>query len=133
MTPSSVRDGLKTRLQTIAAIRNYYDTIPDSINTPAAVVGQVEVEFDASMVRGSDRGLVDVLLFASRMSERSGQDLLDGFLNSTGSTSVKTAIEADRTLGGAVNTTRVLRATPIATTIAGVEYLGYRYEIEVIG
>lgn len=133
MTPSAVRDGLKTQLQTIAAIRTYYDTIPDSINTPAAIVGQVEVEFDASMVRGSDRGLVDVLLFASRMSERSGQDLLDGFLASTGSSSVKTAIEADPTLSGAVDTTRVIRATPIATTIAGVEYLGYRYEIEVIG
>lgn len=133
MTPSNVRDGLKTRLQTIAAIRNYYDTIPDSINTPAAIVGQLEIEWDASMVRGSDRGMIDVLLFASRMSERSGQDLLDGFLDGTGSLSVKAAIEADRTLGGAVNTTRVQRSTPIATTIAGVEYLGYRYEIEVIG
>lgn len=133
MTPSAVRDGLKTALQTITSLRHYYDTIPDSINTPAAVVGQLEIEWDASMVRGSDRGLVDVLIFASRMSERSGQDLLDGYLAGSGAASVKTAIEADPTLSGAVDTTRVIRATPIATNIAGVEYLGYRYEVEVYG
>jgi hypothetical protein len=42
-----------------------------------------------------------------RVSERTAQGSLDAYANPSGASSIKTAIEADRTLGGAAQTCRV--------------------------
>ena len=42
-----------------------------------------------------------------RVSERTAQASLDAYANPTGASSIKTAIEADRTLGGSAQTCRV--------------------------
>lgn len=132
MTPSQVRDGIKTRLATIAGLR-VHDTIPDSVAPPAAVVGLLELTFDLSMQRGLDAAAVEVLVIVGRMSERAAQDRLDAYLAGSGSTSVKTAIEADQTLGGACQTCTVQSATPATITVGGMEMLCYRYQLEVVG
>jgi hypothetical protein len=67
------------------------------------------------------------------MSESAGQAKLDGYLASTGSTSVKAAIEADKTLSGAVQTLRVTTATAGSVQVASIDYLAYRYVVELIG
>jgi hypothetical protein len=88
------------------------------------------------MHRGLDQATFDVLVIASRMSDRSAQDKLDGYLAGSGASSIKTVLEAGTptgTLNGTVSTIRVTRATPIAITVASVEYLAYRYEVEIYG
>ena len=67
------------------------------------------------------------------MSESAGQTKLDGYLASTGSTSVKAAIEGDVTLGGAVQTLRVTNATAGSVQVASTDYLAYQYNVELIG
>ena len=109
MIPSQVRDGLKTRLETITGLRAY-DLIPDTVTPPAAVVGQLDFTFDIDNARGLDQAQVDVLVIVQRFSERSGQNLLDLYLSGSGASSIKAAIEGDRTLGGVVNTLRVTGA-----------------------
>lgn len=132
MIPSQVRDGLKTRLLTISGLRAY-DLIPDTVTPPAAVVGQLDFTFDIDNARGLDQAQVDVLVIVQRFSERSGQNLLDTYLSGAGSTSIKAAIEGDRTLGGAVNTLRVTGAEAGTYESQGVEFLSYRYRITIWG
>lgn len=132
MVPSTVRTNLKTRLATISGLR-VYDHVPDSVNVPAAVVGQLDITFDASFNRGFDNATCTIILIVGRMSEQAGQSKLDGYLAGTGSTSVKAAIEADVTLQGAVQTLRVTQATAGTVQVSNVDYLAYRYLVELIG
>jgi hypothetical protein len=132
MNPSSVRDGLKTRLQTISGLRAY-DLIPDTVVPPAAVVGQLDFTFDIDNARGLDQAQVDVLVIVQRFSERTGQDKLDAYLAGSGASSIKAAIEGDKTLGGAVNTLRVTGAEAGTYDSQGVTFLSYRYRITLWG
>ncbi len=132
MNPSQVRDGLKTRLQTITGLRAY-DLIPDTVVPPCAVVGQLDFTFDINNARGLDQAQVDVLVIVQRFSERAGQDKLDAYLAGSGSSSIKTAIEGDRTLGGTVNTLRVTGAEAGTYDSQGVTFLSYRYRITIWG
>ena len=100
---------------------------------PSAIVGQLALFFDQTAQRGLDRATVEIIVIASRMVERSGQDTLDTLLAGTGSGSVKTAIESDKTLGGAVSTLQVTTATPGQVTIGSIDYLGYNYSVEIYG
>lgn len=131
MNVSTVRDGLKTRLQTISGLR-VYDIIPDKVTPPSAIVGQLDFTFDIDNARGLDQASCDIYVIVQRLDARSGQNKLDEYLSS-GSKSIKTAIEGDRTLGGAVNTLRVTSAEA-GTYIEGeVTFLSYRYRLTIWG
>jgi len=103
------------------------------VNVPAAIVGQLDITFDAALNRGLDTANCTVLLIVGRMSETAGQAKLDGYLAGSGSSSVKAAIEGDVTLSGAVQTLRVIAATAGSVTVAGNDYLAYRYTLELMG
>lgn len=132
MVPSTVRSALKTRLATITGLKTY-DHIPDSVAVPAGIVGQLDMNFDATFNRGFDSATCTVLLIVGRMSEQAAQAKLDGYLAGSGATSVKAAIEADATLSGSVQTVRVASATSGSVQVAGNDYLAYRYVIDLIG
>jgi len=74
-----------------------------------------------------------VFVIVQRISERAGQDKLDLFLAGSGSGSVKTAIESDRTLGGLVDTLRVISADSGTYTSGDTSFLSYRYNITIYG
>ena len=136
MTPSTVRTNLKIALQTITGLR-VFDYVPDSTNIPTnnafAVVGQLSMNYDFTLNRGFDQATCNVTVVVGRMSEKDGQSRLDGLLASSGSGSIKTAIESDKTLSGAVQTLRVVSATPGTLTSANIDYLSYQYSVELIG
>lgn len=131
MTPSLVRDKLKAAVN-ITGLR-VYDTVPDGLIPPALVIGQLSITWDLVFTRGADSAEVDLILIAGRMSDRAAQDYLDSFLTATGANSIKTKIEADQTLDGSVSSVRVVSATPISLTVAGVEMLAYRYAVALWG
>ena len=131
MNVSSVRDGIKARLQTISGLRAY-DVIPDKVTPPCAIVGQLDFTFDIDNARGLDQASLDVYVIVQRLDARSGQNKLDDYLGS-GSNSIKSAIEGDRTLGGTVNTLRVTSAEA-GTYIEGeITFLSYRYRLTIWG
>lgn len=132
MLPSKVREGLKKNLASIKGLR-IYDTIPDVVTPPCAVVGQLDITFDINNSRGLDLAYVDVLVIVQRFSERTGQDALDQYLAGSGNYSIKAAIESDQTLNGAVNTLRVTSAESGVFQAADVEYMSYRYRVTVWG
>ncbi len=131
MTPSTVRANLKTALAGV--VTRTFDYVPDQVPTPCAVVGNLTITFDEAQNRGLDMGEVDVLVIVSRMNDRGAQDKLDGYLAGSGAGSVKAALEADRTLSGALQSLRVVRAAPITIEVSGVSFFAYQYEVIVYG
>jgi hypothetical protein len=131
VTPSTVRDNIKAALN-ITGLR-VFDIAPDNVIPPAAVVGQLSIEWDLVFARGADSATCDVMVISGRMSERASQDYLDGLLTATGNSSIKTKLEADQTLGGSVTSIRCTRAEPINVSVSGVEMLAYRFTVELYG
>jgi hypothetical protein len=128
----SVMDGLGVRLGTIANL-NLYDYIPDSISVPAAVVGLPDpLVYDSTMARGSDQATFPVHLLVGKVSDRASRDALVLYMNGTGASSVKVAIEADVTLGGAAQSTRVTDVKAQTMAVGAIEYLAASFSIDVI-
>ena len=135
MIPSDVRDGIKTAVN-ITGLR-VYDTIPDGLVPPALVIGQISITWEYTLANSLDRGSIDLILITGRMSERSAQDYLDGFLVASGASSIKAKLDAAPTLPknnvATVSNSRVVTATPISVSVSGVEMLAYRYSMELWG
>ena len=129
---SKVRDAIGYNIQNISGIR-VYDTIPDVVVPPCAVVGQLDFTFDIDNQRGLDQASVDVYVIVQRISERSGQEKLDLLLAGSGTGSVKTALESDRTLGGLVDTLRVISAESGTYGSGDQTFLSYRYNLTIWG
>jgi len=129
---NGVRDALKKNLQTITNLR-IYDLIPDVIVPPCAIVGQLDFTFDIDNARGLDQASVDIYVIVQRMSERSAQDKLDNFLAGSGKGSIKTALESDRSLGGLVDTLRVISADSGTYSSGDQNFLSYRYNLTIWG
>jgi hypothetical protein len=134
-TVTQIRDALATRLATISGLRAHA-THPDTINAPAAVVRPDRRDFSLSM--GSAPGAANSIAFVVTLYAASaenglerGQAALDAYLDDSGSSSIKAAIEGDRTLGGTVTTCRVVRWYDYDTYEAGgIEYVACRFEVE---
>ena len=103
---SSIRNGLATRLGTITGLRTSA-FMPDNPNPPIAVVMPSSVSYDDTFKRGMQTYVFNVLVIVGRVDERTAQSNLDAYVSSTGSSSIKLAIEGDKTLGGVVFDTRV--------------------------
>jgi hypothetical protein len=131
MTPTGVRTGLGTALDTITGLRTF-DYVPDSLSPPAAVVEPLEVDYTQAM-RGLQMFRAFILVIVGRMADRSSQDRLDAYVAPSGGSSVKAALEADRTLGGACSTLDVTTARPREVVVSGVNMIAYRFEVEIYG
>tara|TARA_R100001443_G_scaffold84831_2_gene91498 strand:- start:2206 stop:2616 length:411 start_codon:yes stop_codon:yes gene_type:complete len=133
-TFSSIRDGLKTRLETISGL-SAYDYVPDFIEPPIALVAPLNtLNYDTTMGRGSDTYEIPVILYIANIDAQTSQDDVDAYLASSGATSIKAAIEGDATLGGAAMSARVVSATDYGEyeVTQGTSYLGVTFNIEVI-
>ena len=131
---TSIRDGLKTNLETISGL-TAYEYVPDWIEPPIALVAPINsLNYDSTMARGADTYEIPVIVYISRIDAQTAQDEVDGYLASTGATSVKAAIESDPTLGGAAMSVRVISATDYGEyeVTQGTSFLGVTFNVEVI-
>ena len=129
---SKVREALGKNIERGTGMR-IYDRIPDVVVPPAAVVGQLDFTFDIDNARGLDQASVDVYVIVQRISERTGQDALDNYLAGSGKGSIKTALESDRSLGGLVDTLRVISAESGTYNSGEQTFLSYRYNLTIWG
>lgn len=120
-TLEQIMDGIEDRLKTIAGLR-VSDVTPDQIVPPCAIVGVPAItEYHATFASGRMRlDELTVTVLVSAAVDRIGQKLLAGYANPTGDTSVKAAIEADKTLGGVVEDCVVLSFRPLGLADVGV-------------
>lgn len=130
MTIRLIRNAIAANLTTIAGLRTSAD-IPDNPSPPIAVVALETVEYDGAFAGGLTEYNFVITVLASRASERAAQTRLDGF-TSTGTNSVKKAIESDKTLGGEAFDVRVTRMTNIGTVSLGeINYLAADFAVTV--
>ena len=131
MTLEQIRQGIAANLSTISGLRTSW-FVPDNPSPPIAIVVPERVDYDVSFARGSDTYALNVLIIGGRINERTAQSSLDAFLDSTGTSSVKTAIESDKTLGGAAHSLRVTDWSgygPLA--IGDAQYLTVTFRVTV--
>lgn len=126
---SELRDGLKANLATISGLRSA-DTIPDNPNPPIAIVVPQNIQFDNAMHHGMNTYGFSVIAIVQRAAERSAQNLLDTYVSSTGASSIKLAVESDKTLGGKAYDVRVTDVRSYgAITIGEIEYLSAEFAV----
>ena len=131
MSISDIRDGLATNLATITGLRTAAD-LPDSPSPPIAVVALNNVTYDQAFQGGMVFYNFTITVIVGRVSERTAQNRLNAYA-STGSGGIKTAVESDKTLGGAAYDVRVQEMTNIgAITLGEQQYLAAEFSAQVM-
>ena len=126
---SDLRTGISNNLATISGLRTS-PTLPDNPNPPIALVTPISVSYDDAFKRGMQTYTFVVSVIVGRADERTAQNKLDAFVSSTGSSSIKLAVESDKTLGGKAFDTRVTEMRNYGQlTIGDVIYLSAEYTI----
>jgi len=131
---TAIRDGLKTRLQTITPAIEVYDTVPGTLAVPCAIIGvPEEIEYDLAMARGADGWLIPIRIHVQLTDYTQAQDDLDAYLDSKAGKSVKLAVEGDATLGGVASTLRVQSVKDYGEyTYGSTTYLGAEWMVHVV-
>lgn len=133
MDITAVRLALATAADAIEGL-NCYGFSPDAIVEPAFCAGRIEIDYDSAMGRGMDSINVFCRVLASRADDEAGNAVLNTYLKGGGSTSLKAALQVDRTLGGTCSTMRVRRVDSHRMfEHAGTDYFGAELTIEVHG
>lgn len=132
-TVSQVMTGVKNQLATITGLR-VFDFQPDNINPPSAFPQIDSVEYHGAFGGGDVRFNMTVVTIVGRVSDRTAQSSLDAFLSYSGASSIRQAIEADRTLGGVAQTLVVSQSANIRSLAIGeAEYLAIEITLVVHG
>lgn len=130
-TVSGIRAGIAKNLEAISGLR-VSATMLDAPRPPVAMVYPDVVEYDLNANRGADTFTFIVLVLVGRADDRTAQNRLDAYVN--GPSSIKAAIETDRTLNGNADTCRVTSMRNYQQVVVGeTTYLGVEFEVEVVG
>lgn len=131
-TVSELRTGLATNLATIAGLRTSA-TIPDQVTPPIAVVMPNQITYDTAFARaGGDEYEFIVMVIVGRVDERTAQNRLDAYCSGSGASSVKLAIEKDKTLGGKAFDCRVTNLRNYnQVTVGDTTYLSGEFVVQV--
>lgn len=99
VTVADIREGLAANIATITDVQvsSYMLANP---SPPSIHVFPAAAEYTQAFNRGLDKWTFTVQAIVSASVDTAGQQLLDEFLAPTGDTSIRAAIESDRTLGG---------------------------------
>jgi hypothetical protein len=131
-TITQVRTALATALGAIDGLRTSY-FVPDNPNPPVAWIEPSTVSYDTTFGRGMDEFDYDITVLVQRTPDiRTAQNNLDLYAASSGSKSVKRAVELDRTLGGLVQDCRVTGLTSYGQASFGeATYLAAVFAVKV--
>jgi hypothetical protein len=132
-TVSQVATGLANNLATISGLRTSAFQ-PEQLNPPFAFPTLNRIEYHKAFGGGDVVMDWTVNVIVGRYVDRNAFATLDGFLSYSGATSVRAAIEADKTLGG-VCQTLVLPSGANITSLssADAEFLQIQFQVTVHG
>jgi hypothetical protein len=129
---ATIRAGLGTNLATLSGLR-IATSLPEQVNPPQAVISLQSVAYDGALRGGLTTYTFMLTVLAGRMSERTAQSILDGYI-SPGAGAIKNAIESDKTLGGSCYDVRVEAMSSVGSlTIGEVNYLAADFTVTVYG
>lgn len=131
MNLADVMDDVGAALSAIDGLRVFAYSA-DSVVAPAAIVGWPDpLEYDNAMARGADRQTVPLWVMVGRLDARTTRTRMAVYLDGSGPASVKAAIEAH--VYTACDSVRVTTAEVDAYIVGAVEYLGAKFELDIIG
>lgn len=129
-TVKQASDGLVAALQAIGV--RAYSRPADITAAPCAFVLLEAVDYQNAFALGDPQMDFTVTAVASRTSDRNAYDRLSAAVSATGSSSIRAAIEADRTLGGVCQTLLVERADNIRMISQGDQsYLAVDFSVRI--
>lgn len=133
MDLNAVATGLETQVREVAGIQPY-DYVPDALAGKSFLVCEIDVDFDKTFRRGMDELMVTCRVLIARRTERDAQRKLREFMAGGGMTSIKAAIESDKTLGGACDSLHVQRMSGNRMfTVGEKRYYGVEIYIKIVG
>lgn len=103
-TVSQVATGLKTRLATISGVSATASKPASFNNPPLAYPVLIGVNYHNAFGGGDFITHWTIVVVTGRWDDERAYETLDGYLSYDGATSVRAALESDRTLGGIVQT-----------------------------
>lgn len=134
-TLAQLRAGLATRLETIASLKGVYEESPGQVETPAAVIrmGSPAISYGTSLASGSHDYTFSVLLLVSVAQGAAASDVLDPYLDPSGTDSVYAAVDAAPTLGGVCSAAVVTTVQQAGLVTWGeAAYLGAELLVSVL-
>jgi hypothetical protein len=132
-TPSQVMAGIKTRLATISGLRTF-DYQPEQVNPPIAFPSITGVRYYGAFGGGDVQFDLDVTVVVGRYTDRLSFARLDDYMAFSGASSIRAAIEGDRTLGGVCADLIVDSSAAISSLAAGDgEFLMATFSVTVHG
>ena len=130
-TVSQVATGLATNLATIAGLRTSAFQ-PEQLNPPFAFPTLNRIEYHKAFGGGNVQMRFTIIVIVGRYLDRVAHANLDGFLSYDGATSLRAAIEGDRTLGGVAQTLVMDSSLSIgALPVAEAEFLQVSFSVLV--
>lgn len=133
MSLEGVVGGLSAALDAVPDLR-VYPYPADSVEAPAAVLTLPDSPF--SIVMGAEGAYLwtfPLWLFVAKAADKAAAAELRRYLEPEGPSSIRQAVELDRTLGGACDSVAVLSVTTSIASVAGTAYLAAEFTLEVIG
>jgi hypothetical protein len=131
MNIADVMDEIGTALETIDGLR-VFPYYADKVNPPAAVLAWPDpLTYDSTMARGSDEITLALIVLVGRFDARTTRDRLALYLDGSGGSSVKEALETATYT--AFDSVRVASATVDSYTSAGIELLGAEFSLDITG
>ena len=128
---TTMREAIAANLSSISGLRTAA-LIPEDPKPPVAVVTFDNVNYDTSMGRGLDEYTFRVIVVVGRVNTRGAEQHLDAFMSGSGTSSVKAAIERDRSLGGEANDLRVTTGTNLREVVVSeATYLATDFVVTV--
>ena len=128
---SDIRKGLAGQLALVRGLR-VSEHVPEQINPPAAIITRASVDYSLNAAGGLTEWDMQVQLVAGRMADQQSQRQIDAWLSWDGAQSVRAFLEADRTLGGNCQTSRVTTADALVSIQVGdSDYVGVTLNVTV--
>jgi len=128
---SELRIELANNLATVPGLRTS-PVMVDNPNPPIAIISPVSIEYDKSMGVGMTIYSYSITVIVGRVSERTAQNSLDAYCSSSGTQSIKQAVESNRTLSGKAFDLRVTGMRNYGSlNIADNEYLAAEFDLSV--
>lgn len=131
MDAYAIQAGMATAAKTVSGLRAFA-TLPDAIEPPVFAPLELELSYDQAF-GGLTETVFTCQVFTSRGDTDTGRKLLIGYVAESGATSIKAALEADRTLGGVAKTLIVerVRGAGRLYEVGGIDYLGAQFDVRV--
>lgn len=130
MSLQEIVEALAASLDGITGLR-VYPHVPGALSPPAAIVQLPRtIDFDLTFARGADTYLFPVMVLVGAADDRAAHINLARFLDASGPSSIKAALDGD--LGGKGDV-EVKRATGVGSySVGGIDYAGATLEVEVV-